>query len=739
MASNGVGGYDYQFVNTPSDTLVCKICQYVSREPHLSVCCGHTFCKSCLEGAKKATSIVDACPICRDENFVAVFNKQASRIVQSLYVLCANKMKGCEWQGEVSKIVNHLKSSDGCEFEDVTCPVDCGTTMQRQYLSSHLENECMRRMVDCQYCNITGEHQFIEGEHKDQCSKFPIGCPNKCEADNMPRDNIDEHIKICPLEEVTCPINCGMTLQRQYLTAHVKMECPRLKIDCQYCHITGEQQFIDGEHKEQCPKFHIACPNKCEVGSVSRDNLEEHMKMCPLELIQCKYNVVGCEERMARQDVVKHNREKMEEHLSLTAHLLANTQHNLASYQLETIQSREKLTAKITQTGKDLASTKQQLTSTQIDTVKTIDRLILRLQQTERDLKAKEELTASQFQKCKDDVTLKVKQVKKESKEQLALTKGDFSLRLQQTEDDLKTKAKKTKQQLEEMIKALTAELTVIKNNLSKDQADLIKRIITAQAETKKTLTQKLENTERELNNTKQQLATACQNLSEAEKEHVRLATSTDEALAILEVKFQTKITENEIAAQKRITELETKLEQKNQLLESLHSKWSIQLVTDAARLSSVDKVVPVVVMMPEYYKYIKKKSEVNHYGDSFYTHHKGYKMCLCIEAGGIDCVKETHLLVRLVLLKGPYDDQLRWPLKGHCEVKLLNQISNSEHHLGNGQYYYGGSHKQVIIGSHDMWCSNQFINSQELSKITSTCQYLKDDRIFFQVDYKVD
>jgi len=120
-------------------------------------------------------------------------------------------MKGCECQGEV-KIVNYLKSSNGCEFEDVTCPVDHGTTIQRQYLSNHLEDAYMRHMVDCQYCNITGEHQFIKDGHKEY-SKFPIGCPNKCKADNMPRDNIDEHIKICPLEEVTCPNDCGITLQ----------------------------------------------------------------------------------------------------------------------------------------------------------------------------------------------------------------------------------------------------------------------------------------------------------------------------------------------------------------------------------------------------------------------------------------------------------------------------------------------------------------------------------------------
>ena len=76
-----------------------------------------------------------------------------------------------------------------------------------------------------------------------------------------------------------------------------------------------------------------------------------------------------------------------------------------------------------------------------------------------------------------------------------------------------------------------------------------------------------LRNSQTDLNTTKQQLATTCQNLTKAEKEHITLAANTDEALAKLETKFQTKITKIETAAQKRITELETKLEQK------IHSK----------------------------------------------------------------------------------------------------------------------------------------------------------------------
>ncbi|XP_065887461.1 TNF receptor-associated factor 3-like isoform X1 [Dysidea avara] len=739
----GGGGYEYQFVDTPLDMFVCKICQYPSREPYLSECCGHTFCKSCLEAARRVTTVTKACPICRDEEFVTIRNRQADRAIRSLHVFCTNKEKGCEWQGEVNNIINHLGNSDGCQFEDVTCSNDCGKCLQRQYLTGHVEDECVRRKVECQYCHITREHQFIENEHKEQCPKFPIACPNKCKADNIPREDIDEHRKMCPLEEVTCPNDCGMTLQQQYLTTHVKKECPRIKVDCQYCHITGEHQFIESEHKEQCPKFPIACPNKCEVGSVPRDDVEEHMKMCPLELVQCEYHVVGCEERMARKDQKKHNKEKMEEHLSFTTHQLTNIQHNLANSQVEAVDSKDKLTTKITQTGKDLATTKQHLSSA----VKTIDQLIQRLQQTERD-------TVSQLEKYKDEFSMRIEQERNESKEQLAVTKDDLTLKLQRTENELtitkqeltvtKIEVRSTKVSFADALKELAdtkADLKSTQEEARKTKDDLTQQLAVTKQEAKKTkdeLTQKLTNTQRDLNTTKQQVATTCQNLTKAEKEHITLAANTDEVLAKLETKFQTKITEIETAAQKRITELETKLEQKTQQIELIISDprifWYNTVNYQASKLSSGDQVVPVIVKMSEYTT--KKSDGVRWYSDSFYTHHKGYKMCLLVYATGYD----GYMTIFLILMEGPYDDQLRWPLKGHCEMKLLNQISNSEHHLENGRYQDNG-HKRVTSGercSYAMWFSIKFISHEHLQKITPTCQYLKDDSIFLQVDYKL-
>ena len=40
-------GYDHQFINIPLDMLLHKICHLPNKQPHLSICCDHTFCKSC--------------------------------------------------------------------------------------------------------------------------------------------------------------------------------------------------------------------------------------------------------------------------------------------------------------------------------------------------------------------------------------------------------------------------------------------------------------------------------------------------------------------------------------------------------------------------------------------------------------------------------------------------------------------------------------------------------------------
>ena len=121
-----------------------------------------------------------------------------------------------------------------------------------------------------------------------------------------------------------------------------------------------------------------------------------------------------------------------------------------------------------------------------------------------------------------------------------------------------------------------------------------------------------------------------------------------------------------------------------------------------------------------------EKKIKIQWYSDPFYTHNKGYKMCLRIDAAGVGEGKGTHLSVFLYLMKGPHDDELTWPLRGKFEIKLLNQISDSEHHSGTvayNDYTTGGSDKRVMEGERVTlgWGIHKLISNEDLNKITPT------------------
>ena len=343
MASSG-GGYDYQFVDgPPQEFLFCKICLLVTRDPYLSVCCGHVFCKSCIDNTRRNTAIVGACPVCRSQEFTTVVNKQVDRLVKSLCIFCTNKNKGCKWQGELIDIDNHLSNSDGCQFEDVQCTNECGQVLKRNHLKCHLDSECPNRKIDCMYCHTKIQYKFINEKHKRECPKFPLPCPNKCEVDDILRENLQKHLDDeCRLQSVECSNKCGVVLQRQNLTHHLKFECLCREVKCQYCDTKNTYKLIEGQHKKECPRLPISCANKCGVTILQQD-VDRHSKVCPLERVHCTYHDVGCEDVILRKNQKKHNEESSETHLQLLLLELTNTKQKLAATEQMLSTTNEKL------------------------------------------------------------------------------------------------------------------------------------------------------------------------------------------------------------------------------------------------------------------------------------------------------------------------------------------------------------------------------------------------------------
>ena len=437
------GGYSYQFVLSPPELVKCVICHHPSKDPHLSECCGHIFCATCLQQCKTTPNVEHVCPMCKDSSFKHISNKQIDREVRSLKIYCDNKKKGCTWQGEINDIDTHLKNDNGCRYEVVECAHKCKMTMQRRYLVDH--------------------------------------------------------------------------------------ECPRRKVNCQYCHINGEWKFIEGKHREECNKFPLSCPNKCEIGSVPREHMEAHRKECPLEIIQCEYHNVGCDVRMARKRKRSHLEKDMEVHLHMT------------------------------------------------------------------------------------------------------------KLKLAKTEDKLLSTEKRVSN-LEMMWSCL------LQNNVGADNTNRVSNAV------------------------------------------AMLQNSTGPSLA---------------------------------------TNWASQLETFATTLN---ETCPVIIKLPQLASHLNSR---NMWCSSpFYTDKDGYRMRVYAKISD----DGNRLSVGLHLMKGPHDDKLPWPLRRKFEIKLMNQISDSEHHSDMLMFNDKVSSRVTNDNAVRILGFPMFISLEALHRVTTTCQFYKNDCLFVLV-----
>ena len=115
--------------------------------------------------------------------------------------------------------------------------------------------------------------------------------------------------------------------------------------------------------------------------------------------------------------------------------------------------------------------------------------------------------------------------------------------------------------------------------------------------------------------------------------------------------------------------------------------------------------------------------------------------MYLDAYAAGYGEGEGTHLSVFLHFMKGPHDDELTWPLRGEFEIKLLNQISDSEHHSITVTFDDNtpeDCNSRVIEGDRSEcgWGMHQYIINEDLNKTAQACQFLKDDCLSFQISF---
>ena len=136
---------NYFIENKDISIFQCLICKEIPN-PNFAievVCCGHLFCKNCIE---KWLDEQSYCPICKKEikynnnllKNIKENNKIIFRLINQLKIKCPYE---CEWKGNWEELENHLKicllSKKECKYKKI----GCNFIGKNSEVEKHEENE----------------------------------------------------------------------------------------------------------------------------------------------------------------------------------------------------------------------------------------------------------------------------------------------------------------------------------------------------------------------------------------------------------------------------------------------------------------------------------------------------------------------------------------------------------------------------------------------------------------------
>ncbi len=233
-----------------------------------------------------------------------------------------------------------------CEFidsvsEDFYCKKCTLVARRLVYTSCCEETFCYTCIVDTKNqdkpCPVCGEEEFSMVEFKKYqnkvkqlqvyCNMKERGCGWSGTLDQLD-SHLDPDLDNCQYVDTKCPLNCPQVIPKNKVEQHVDQECTKRPHICQHCGFKATYEEVVDTHLPECKYVALQCPNMCGV-SCEREVMEDHMKICRLEEVECEFKGVGCEDRFIREDQEEHARDNNLKHLTLTATLAVESKEQL--------------------------------------------------------------------------------------------------------------------------------------------------------------------------------------------------------------------------------------------------------------------------------------------------------------------------------------------------------------------------------------------------------------------------
>ena len=233
-------------------------------------------------------------------------------------------------------------------------------------------------LLEPQQTDCCGQH--ISQKAADRLIKEGKHCP-MCKDENFTTHQDKYFNRKVKQLKVCCPHKkCGCVWVGELgdLNQH-SASCPNRPWKCQHCNFETTYEVGTNDHTPNCTKYPEPCPNRCEIGTVPRCDVEKHLLVCPLQLLECEFAQSGCDVMVPRGNLAKHMTE--------------NAQHHLMSTTLLNLRLTRELHQKMEEKDQQIVHLQQQVKETDSKIVAELETLTkdidTKLQQQTRDLDTK--------------------------------------------------------------------------------------------------------------------------------------------------------------------------------------------------------------------------------------------------------------------------------------------------------------------------------------------------------------
>ena len=172
-------------------------------------------------------------------------------------------------------------------------------------------------LLEPQQTDCCGQH--ISQKAADRLIKEGKPCP-MCKDENFTTHQDKYFNRKVKQLKVHCPhkkSGCVWVGELGDLNQH-STSCPNRPWKCQHCNFETTNEVGTNDHTPNCTKYPEPCPNRCEIGTVPRCDVEKHLLVCPLQLVECEFAHAGCDVKVPRGDLAKHMIENAQHHLMNT-------------------------------------------------------------------------------------------------------------------------------------------------------------------------------------------------------------------------------------------------------------------------------------------------------------------------------------------------------------------------------------------------------------------------------------